>query len=158
VLRVTETIRAVFVDTYIASRIRRWASGEKTSDGILDGRWLGPAALGCVVAAGLVVALVWPALPGTWPASLELVLGTYLVLALRVRYQSLNTGSQPVRFNRRIAGTEMVAALLAFIFARITGSPVALLAWVIYVAKPAAGLGVLSRAEPGSPGALVPEA
>lgn len=158
VLRVTETIRAVFVDTYIASRIRRWANGEKTSDGIIDGRWLGPAALGSVVVAGLLVALLWPALPGTWPASLELVLGTYLVLALRVRYQSLNTGSQPVHLNRRIAGTEVISAVLAFVFAKVTGSPVALLAWVIYVAKPAAGLGVLSRAAAGSPSALVPEA
>ncbi len=157
VLRVTETIRAIFVDTYIASRIRRWASGEKTADGVVDGRWLGPRPLLAIVGVGLVVAMAWPALPGIWPASLELVLGTYLVLALRVRYQSLNTGAQPVQLNRRIAGTELASAALAFVVARVTGGPVALLAWVIYVAKPAAGLRVLSRAA-ASPSALVPEA
>lgn len=153
VLRVTDTIRAIFVDTYIASRIRRWAAGERGANPAVDGRWLGPALLLALVLAGLLVSVVWAGRSGTLltPATAVLLLGTYLVLALRVRYQSLNTSAQPLRFVRRMAGLELVTAAATGVVGSIPGAPVAVLPWMIYLAKPAAGLRIIPPQAPDAP-------
>jgi hypothetical protein len=159
VLRVTDTIRAVFIDTYIASRIRRWAAGERSANPAVDGRWLSPTLLLALVLAGLLVSLIWEGRPGTLltPATAVLLLGTYLILALRVRYQSLNTSAQPLHFVRRMAGLELLAAAVTGVLAYIPGLPIALLPWTLYLAKPAAGLRVIPP-EPSGAAALAPEA
>jgi hypothetical protein len=158
VLRVTDTIRAVFVDTYIASHIRRWAAGERTANPAVDGRWLRPALLLILGFAGLLVSLFWAGRPGTLltPATVVLLLGTYLVLALRVRYQSLNTSAQPLPFVRRMAGLELGTAAVTGVLGYIPGLPVALLPWMVYLAKPALGLGIIPP-EPSGAAALAPE-
>jgi len=157
-LRVTDTIRAVFVDTYIASRIRRWAAGERTANPAVDGRWLGPAYLTSLVLAGLMISIFWKGRPGTLlnPATAVLLLGTYLVLALRVRYQSLNTSAQPLHLVRKIAGLELLTAAFTGLLGYLPGVPRALPAWMVYLAKPAAGLTVIP-AEPSAATPLTPE-
>jgi hypothetical protein len=160
VLRATETIRAVFVDSYIASRVRRWADGERTSSPVMDGRWLGSLPLALVTAGGLLIALWRPrgnGPPGlVSPAALVLVLGTYLILALRVRYQSLNTRARPLPLVKRMAGLELICAASVGLMSAVSWVPIAMLPWAVYVAKPAAGLRLLA-AEPGPAAALVPE-
>ena len=157
-LRVTETIRAIFVDTYIASRVRRWAAGERSTSPAIDGRWLTRGALVGVVGGALLLAVLWSG-SGRWisPASAMLLLGAYLVLALRVRYQSLNTSAQPMELVKRMAGLEIVAGTAVGILSAVSAVPLALLPWVVYVAKPAAGLSLIaSRPEDEAP--LAPEA
>jgi hypothetical protein len=141
VLRATDTLRAIFVDTYIASRVRRWASGERTTSSLVDGRWLTPAVLALVAGAALVLAVFWAG-AGRWlsPASAMLLIGAYLVLALRVRYQSLNTSAQPIQLVRRMAGVEVAGAAVVGMLGAIPGAPIAMLPWTLYVAKPAVGL------------------
>lgn len=159
ILRVTDSLRAIFVDTYIASRIRRWAAGERSSSPIIDGRWLTPGALAAIAGSGLLLALSWGGRPGTWqsPVAAMVVLGAYLVLALRVRYQLLNTSAQPMGLVKRMAGLELIAALLVGVSSVLSAVPVALLPWVVYVAKPAAGLGLIA-AHPVAESPLAPEA
>jgi hypothetical protein len=158
VLRVTDTIRAVFVDTYIASHIRRWAAGERTANPAVDGRWLSPALLLALVLAGLLVSVFWVGRQATLltPATVVLLLGTYLVLALRVRYQSLNTSAQPLQFVRRMAGLELSTAAVTGVLGYIPGLPVALLPWMVYLTKPAAGLCIIPAQASGA-AALTPE-
>jgi hypothetical protein len=163
ILRATETLRAIFVDTYIASRVRRWASGERITGPAVDGRWLSPLALATIAAGALVLALVWNGRPDSdlekllSPASMMVVIGSYLVLALRVRYQSLNTSAQPMVLVRRMAGLEVIAALAVGLLSALPGAPVALLPWIVYVAKPAAGLRLVSS-QPNTGVSLAPEA
>lgn len=163
VLRVTETVRAIFVDTYIASRVRRWAAGERTTGAAIDGRWLSPLALATVAGGALILALVWTGMPDTdlerlvSPAAMMVVIGAYFVLALRVRYQSLNTSDQPMGLVQRMAGLELIAALAVGVLSALPGAPVALLSWIVYVAKPAAGLRLVSS-PPGGGVTLAPEA
>jgi hypothetical protein len=158
VLRATDTIRAVFVDTYIASRIRRWSAGERDANAAVDGRWLRLPLLAALVMAGLLVAVFWKGRAGTLltPGTVVLLLGTYLVLALRVRYQSLNMSAQPLHFVRRMAGLELGAAALTGALAHIPGLPVAILPWTVYLAKPAAGLRIIPVEATGA-AALAPE-
>ena len=157
-LRVTETIRAIFVDTYIASRVRRWAAGERSTSPAIDGRWLAPGALVAVAGGALLLAVAWAG-SGRWlsPASAMLLIGAYLILALRVRYQSLNTSAQPLRLVKRMAGLEIVAATAVGILGAVSTVPLAVLPWVAYVGKPAAGLGLIGSL-PGSDAPLAPEA
>jgi len=145
VLRGADTLRAVFVDTYIAVRVRRASSGKGVTNAAVDGRWLGPVPLAMVVALALLVVFVWQRPSSTFlsPAALMVVTGTYLVLALRVRYQELNTSAQPLPIVLRMAGLELGSALAAGAMS-VMAVPVALFAWLIYVAKPAAGLRLLS--------------
>ncbi len=162
VLRVTETLRAIFVDTYIASRVRRWAAGERSTSPLVDGRWLTTAALTVICIAGLLVAFLWKGMQGTLgkllaPGPLMVVLGAYLVLALRVRYQSLNTSAQPVPLVKRMAGVEIGSAATVGLLSLLAGVPVAALLWVVYVARPAAGLALVSTPIGGGP-VLAPEA
>jgi hypothetical protein len=149
VLRGADTLRAVFVDTYIAVRVRRWTSGERPTNSAVDGRWLGPVQLSLVTALALVVAFAWQGPSPTLisPAALMVVIGTYLVLALRVRYQELNTAAQPLPVVLRMTGVEIGAGLAAGVMSLIA-VPVGLFAWLIYVAKPAAGLRLLSAQRP----------
>jgi hypothetical protein len=151
-LRVTDTLRAIFVDTYIASRVRRWAAGERSNSPVIDGRWLGGGALAAVSAGALIVALAWSG-SSRWftPEAAMLVIGMYLVLALRVRYQSLNTSAQPLLLVRRMAGVELATALVVGILSIVPGAPLALLPWAMYVAKPALGLKVASSPAAGEP-------
>jgi hypothetical protein len=157
-LRVTETVRAIFVDTYIASRVRRWAQGERSTSAAVDGRWLTPGALASAGGVSLILALTWSG-AGRWlsPASAMLLIGAYLVLALRVRYQSLNTSAQPIRLVKRMAALEIIAAVAVGVVSSLVAAPLALLPWIVYVAKPAAGLRLISSQIESEP-ALVPEA
>lgn len=157
-LRVTETIRAIFVDTYIASRVRRWAAGERNTSPAIDGRWLTPAARAGVTLGALLIAVLWSG-SGRWfsPSSAMLLVGAYLVLALRVRYQSLNTSAQPIFLVKRMAGLELIAAAAVGVLSAVAAvPPLAVLPWVVYVAKPAAGLGLIA-ALPASEAPLTPE-
>ncbi|MGH7561179.1 MAG: hypothetical protein ACRENB_09165 [Gemmatimonadales bacterium] len=171
-LRITETIRAVLVDTYIASRIRRWSEGHTGTSPLLDGRWLSAGSILAVVAAGLAVALFWPESawsPGglagalrdplsilTDPKTIVLLVGLYFVLALRVRYQEVNVAAQPMSLVAKIAGLEIGTAVAVAALGAIAGVPVALLVWAAYVAKPAGGL-ALVRARPIGIGELEPD-
>lgn len=153
-LRVSDTIRAVLIDTYIASRIRRWAEGRRNTSALVDGRWLGSGLIALVGAAGLAVALFWPQPVRSEtavtlanaiailldPVALVLLVGLYFVLALRVRYQERNVAAQPLTMVRRIAGLEAGTALMVGAAALIGGLPLALLVWMAYVARPAFGL------------------
>lgn len=145
VLRGADTLRAVFVDTYIAVRVRRSASGTLPTNSALDGRWLNPVALGLVVLLAAALVFIWqgPSPSFLSPAAVMVVIGTYLALALRVRYQEMNTSSLPLSIMRRMAGLEIGSALLAGLLS-VLALPAALFAWLIYVAKPAAGLRILS--------------
>ena len=148
-LRATETLRAVFVDTYIASKIRRWSEGKRETSALVDGRWLHGGLIALVVAAGLGVALFWPWAPGTYadPSAVVLVLGLYLVLALRVRYQERNVSAQPLQVVRRIAGLEAGTAAAVGLAAALPVLPLAVLPWLAYVLKPAIGLRLVAARE-----------
>jgi hypothetical protein len=145
VLRGADTLRAVFVDTYIAVRVRRSGSGALPTASALDGRWLNSVALTLVATLTAALALVWRgSLPTILsPAAVMVVIGTYLVLALRVRYQEMNTSALPLPIMLRMTALEIVSALAAGLMS-VLAVPVALFAWLIYVAKPAAGLRILS--------------
>jgi hypothetical protein len=158
-LRATETLRAVFVDTYIASRIRRWSEGRRETSALVDGRWLSGGLILLVVAAALGVALAWPWAPGTYadPSAVVLLLGLYLVLALRVRYQERNVAAQPLGVVRRIAGLEVGTAAAVGLAAAFPVVPLAVLPWLAYVLKPAIGLRLVAARET-DPRTLAPEA
>jgi hypothetical protein len=147
----------VFIDSYIASRVRRWTRGDRSTSAMVDARWLSPAALTAVTAAALIVALGWRGRTDTLvsAATAMLVAGSYFVLALRVRYQSLNTKAQPLRAVRRIAALELGSAGVVGVLASLT-VPLALLPWTAYVAKPAASLALLPPAESAAP-SILPE-
>ena len=157
-LRVTESLRAIFVDSYIASRVRGWAAGERTTSSLVDGRRLTAGALSAVAGAGLLIAVFWTS-SGRWisPTSAMLVMGAYLVLALRVRYQSLNTSAQPMGLVKRITVLEIAAAAGVGVLSLVPGAPLATLPWLVYVAKPAVGLQLVSSRTEGEP-SLAPEA
>ncbi len=157
-LRVTESLRAMFVDSYIASRVRGWAAGERATSPLVDGRRLTAGALGAAAGVGLLIAVFWTR-SGRWisPTSAMLVIGAYLVLALRVRYQSLNTSAQPMGLVKRIAALELLAAAGIGVLSLVPGAPLATLPWLVYVAKPAAGLQLVSSRVEGE-SSLAPEA
>jgi hypothetical protein len=148
-LRATETLRAVFVDTYIASRLRRWSEGRRDTSALVDGRWLSGGVILLVVATALGVALAWPWAPGSYadPSAVVLLLGLYLVLALRVRYQERNVAAQPLAVVRRIAGLEVGTAAAVGVAAALPLLPLAVLPWLAYVVKPAIGLRLVAARE-----------
>ncbi|HEU5219898.1 MAG TPA: hypothetical protein VFU23_14660 [Gemmatimonadales bacterium] len=156
-LRVTETLRAIFVDTYIASRVRRWAAGERGTSAAIDGRWLSGGGLIGGAAGALLIAWLWTT-SGRWvsPSSAMLLVGGYLVLALRVRYQSLNTSAQPMGLVKRMAGIEIATATAVGMASVAVAAPLAVLPWLVYVAKPAAGLGLIAS-RPDSEAPVAPE-
>ena len=158
-LKATETLRAVFVDTYIASKIRGWSEGRRQTSAVVDGRWLSGGMIIAVVVVGLVVALAWPWAPGTYadPSAAVLLLGLYLVLALRVRYQERNVAAQPLGVVRRIAGLELGTAAAVGLVAALPVVPLAVLPWLAYVLKAAIGLRLVAARETDVR-ALVPEA
>lgn len=157
-LRATDTIRAVFVDTYIASRVRKWAAGERGTSPLVDGRWLPAGGLAVVALGALLLAALWRGEPETLlsPVTAMVVIGGYLALALRVRYQLLNTSAQPIGLVKRMAGLEVAAAIGVGILSAAAWAPLALLPWVVYVARPAAGLRLVSS-QPDREPELAPE-
>jgi hypothetical protein len=148
-LRATEALRGVFVDTYIASKLRRWSEGSRQTSAVVDGRWLSGGMIIAVVVGALVVALAWPWAPGTYadPSAVVLLLGLYLVLALRVRYQERNVAAQPLAVVRRIAGLEVGTAAAVGLTAAFPIVPLAVLPWLAYVLKPAIGLRMVAARE-----------
>jgi hypothetical protein len=145
-LRATEALRAVFIDTYIASKIRRWSEGRRETSALVDGRWLSGGVILLVIAAALGVVFAWPWAHGTYadPSAVVLVLGLYFVLALRVRYQERNVAAQPLGVARRIAGLEVGTAAAVGLVAALPVVPLAVLPWLAYVVKPAIGLRVVA--------------
>ena len=158
-LKAAEALRAVFVDTYIASKIRRWSEGRRETSAMVDGRWLSRSVILIVVGAALGVALAWPWAHGTYadPNAVVLLLGLYFVLALRVRYQERNVAAQPLGVVRRIAGLEVGTAAAVGVAAALPIIPLAVLPWLAYVLKPAIGLRLVAARETDVR-ALAPEA
>ncbi len=143
-LRAIETIRAVFVDTYVASRLRKWTESRVATPLPTARRMLSPGLAAFLVATGLVLALRWPGQPGTLldPSAVVLVVGLYPLLVYRVAWQALNTNASPVRATARVAGVELAVFGLAGVAAALPGLPVALMPWLAYVVRPVAGFAV----------------
>jgi hypothetical protein len=144
VLRGIETIRAVFVDTFVSSRLRKWAEGRTPAAAAYSRRLLPAPVAVLLLAGGLVLALKWQGMPGTLldPAAVVLVVGLYPMLLYRVVWQSMNTNAQPVHATRRTAAVEAGVLALTLLVALIPGMPAAVLSWVAYVVRPVAGLAV----------------
>ena len=144
VLRAIETIRAVFVDTFVSSRLRKWAEGRTPAAAAYSRRLLPTPVAILLLAAGLVLALRFRGMPGTLldPAAVVLVVGLYPMLLYRVVWQSMNTNAQPVLATRRTAAVEAGVLVLTLLAALIPAVPAAVLSWVAYVVRPVAGLAV----------------
>jgi hypothetical protein len=143
-LRAIETVRAVFIDTFVASRLRKWTETNVSSVRDTARRMLPPGLATLVLAAGLAIALGWPGAHGTLldPSAVVLLTGLYPLLVYRLLWQALNTNASPVRATALVAGVELGVFLLVSAGAAISGVPVALLPWMAYVVRPVAGIGV----------------
>jgi hypothetical protein len=143
-LRAIETVRAVFIDTYVASRLRKWTEDLAPSPRETARRML-PRPLGLLmVAAGLAIAVWWPGTRGTLldPSAIVLLAGLYPMLVYRVFWQALNTNARPVHATARVAAVELAVFLLVSAGALIPALPMALLPWLAYVVRPVGGLAV----------------
>ena len=157
VLRGIDTIRAVFVETFVSSRLRKWAEG-RTSAAAHARRLLPPVLAALILVAGLALVLFWKGLPGTLldPAAVVLVFGLYPLLLYRVVWQSMNTNARPVRATIRAAGVEVGVLGLTAIGTLIPVIPAAVLSWVAYVVRPIAGLTVTTMTDPASTSSFSP--
>lgn len=149
-LRITETVRAVFVDSWVASRVQRWtregaAGAVRAASRLLA--W--PAAIGLVI-AGLGIALLWPGADGSLlaPAAVVVVAGVYPLVVYRVGWQALNTSGRPGPVLVRVAALEWAVLGLGMLVAALRIQPVALLPWLAYVVRPAAGLRLIAARVP----------
>ncbi len=144
-LRVLETVRAILVDTFIATQIRTWAGG-KGAVPALPLRWLlrnGPLA-GLVVAGALVV---WGTRDATGPMlaaiAALLLIGMYPSVAVRIGYALANTALAPLGLITGYALIELAALAGVWVLKDlIHGLPLGPV-WLVYVLKPAVSLGVL---------------
>jgi hypothetical protein len=151
VLRVAETLRAVFVDSWVASRLKRWTTeGAARAVSAVTRLLPAPAAAGLAL-AGLAVALV-PAGPRASllaPAAIVVLVGLYPLVVYRVGWQALNTSGRPTRALARVAALEAVIAALLGAVLMVPRMPVAVLSWLAYVARPAAGVRIVAAPTEG---------
>ena len=154
-LRAIETARTILVDTYIATRVRTWASGQAVGPRFPLGRVLRGLPLALSVAAGAVIALLGGLRAGPYlvPIAVVLLLGSYPAAAVRIRYYVANTVTAPTKLIAAFGGLEVGSAALIGAAALLPSAPPLLVVWMLYQLKPALALAVLERVQrrPGIP-------
>lgn len=104
-----------------------------------------------MVLAGLLLAWYWPGEDGTLlaPAATVVVIGLYPVVVFRVGWQALNTTGRPGAVLVRVAMLEWAVAAAGVLAVFFSVQPVALLPWLAYVVRPAAGVRLMSASAGG---------
>jgi hypothetical protein len=149
-LRITETIRAVFVDSWVASRVQEWTRVGAAGAVAAAARLLSWRGAAVVTVLGLLLALAWPGADGTLlaPPAVVVAAGIYPVVVYRVGWQAVNTSTRPGSALPRVAAMEWGIAALGWLAAALAVQPVALLPWLAYVVRPVAGARIIAAASP----------
>jgi len=141
IARSVDAVRAVFVDSYIGSRVSSWAARREGVPTLLDPQRYTPVTL--IAICALTAALTLVMSPGTvgmgsaaWYSAI-LILGAYLQFAGRVGYFFVNSYSSPSALILRSSGLNIaLAGLMASLQAVWVGA-ILWLIWIFYVARAA---------------------
>ncbi len=148
--RVTDSVRAIFLDTFIGSRLAGWAAGKSHIPGILDPGGAGPLRFGLVSVVSVAgLALVW-----NRPVGLMLGLGLLLILgagalllfSVRIAMFASNARETPVALNWRLAAVDVTTALAGLVGWKLIPGFVPVVIWLVFVLRPALQLLILRAA------------
>lgn len=135
-IRIYDTLRVIFVDSFVGSRVAGWTSGESHVPRLLDARL---HAVPLLAASG--IALLSGLVPVSGAVSTSIVsLGILLVAlyaasSLRVLYSFVNTVTTPGRLIVMVGLADVAVGLAAAGMAFVPGLPRLLLLWLLYVGR-----------------------
>jgi hypothetical protein len=145
--RVTDSIRGIFLDTFIGSRLAGWAAGKTHIPEILD------PTRARAMRFGVVTVLSAAGLAMTWNRPVSILLGAgfllilgagaMLLFSVRIALFASNARETPTALNWRLAAVDFATALVALFgwtFAKGYGP---LLIWIVFVARPTLQLVIL---------------
>jgi len=148
--RVIDSVRAIFLDTFIGSRLAGWAAGKSHIPAVLDPGGAGVLRFGAVSVTSLAgLALVWNRPVGVLLASgLLLILGAgaMLLFSVRIAMFAWNARETPVQLNWRLAMVDATTALAALAGWKLLPGVVPVLIWLVFVVRPALQLLILRAA------------
>jgi hypothetical protein len=137
VIRVFDTLRAVFVDSLIGSRMAAWARGDRHIPALLDPRRVRKPGFVVLAVMTLAVALVPSHENIQLAAQLAIVLGVSLWLSsmFRLLYYFVNSTVAPRRLIVRLGAVDIFSAMLLAAAVNAASARGAILVWVFYIAR-----------------------
>jgi hypothetical protein len=145
--RVIDSVRAIFLDTFIGSRLAGWAAGKSHIPAMLDPGGAGPLRFGVVSVTSLAgLVLVWNRPVGVLLAfGLLLILGAgaMLLFSVRIAMFAWNARGTPVELNWRLAAVDATTALAALTGWKFMPGYVPVVIWLVFVLRPALQLLIL---------------
>lgn len=135
-VRIYDTVRVIFVDSFVGSRVVAWTTGGAHVPTLLDARRHAmPLA---VVSAAALAAALFPSsgLVATSTISLGiLMVALYAASSLRVLYSFVNTIDQPARLVAVVGAADIAVGLAAVGMAFVPSLPRLALLWTLYVGR-----------------------
>jgi hypothetical protein len=135
-IRIYDTLRVIFVDSFVGSRVAGWTSGESHVPRILDARHHAVPLLaisGVALLSGLIP--VSGAI-GTSAVALGILLvALYAASSLRVLYSFVNTVTTPGRLIVAVGLADVAVGLTAAGMALVPWLPQLILIWLLYVGR-----------------------
>ncbi len=150
--RLTDTIRVVFLEPYLGSRMALWAGGQGRVPRLLAGHQFSFDTLGAiVVASAMLIPLPTPSLPSVAVRLVVLMfLGLYLTSCVRSVYSFVNSHRTPGALIRRLGVAELGLTGVGIGLFMIGALPMMLLVWLFYIVRGAVQLLLLKLAESAS--------
>jgi hypothetical protein len=135
-IRIYDTLRVIFVDSFVGSRVAGWTAGETHVPRMLDARH---HAVPLVVISALALLAGWIPVT-TAQATAGVALGILLVAlyaasSLRVMYSFVNTITTPGRLIVAVGLADVAVGLCAAGMAFVPWLPRLVMLWVLYIGR-----------------------
>jgi hypothetical protein len=138
--RVVDSVRAVFLDSFIGSRLADWAEGETKLPRLLHAARLRPGFAAAVALLSLAGVAVAQSQPVGWRLGLGLgvilLVGAWFSFTVRVGMFAVNTSSIPPRLNWQLALIDLGLAGVVAAGWYVHAAAVLFLLWLFAVARP----------------------
>ncbi len=135
-VRIYDTVRVIFVDSFVGSRVAAWTTGGAHVPTLLDARH--HATPLAIISALALVAGLAPAsgLVATTAISLAILsVALYAASSLRVMYSFVNTVDQPARLVAVVGAADIAVGAVAVGMALVPSLPRLALLWTLYVGR-----------------------
>jgi hypothetical protein len=135
-IRIYDTLRVIFVDSFVGSRVAGWTSGESHVPRLLDARHhvVPLLAISAVALAGGFIP-VTGAQATAGVAFGILLVALYAASSLRVLYSFVNTVTTPRRLIVLVGIADLAVGLTAFGMAQVAWLPRLVMLWLLYVGR-----------------------
>lgn len=139
-VRIADTVRSVFIDSFIGSRVAAWATGVRRIPRLLDQQHLPRTAIVAILLVTTAVSM--PRVDSLMAFGVQvavlLAVGLYLGSLMRVAYYYLNSHGNPRRLIIGIGGLDLAAAAAAGALAALGLSRLSIIIGLFYVLRPLA--------------------